>query len=186
LEKRDIIKYTLIRSKRKTLELRLDAEGNAIVRAPLRFAKYRIDEFVAEKSGWIAKNRRKIAEQMENFSGFNPGEIARLKSEAAENFRERVNFFSALMSVTPAKVKISDARTRWGSCSGKNSVNLNWRLMLCPAEIRDYVIIHELAHISHKNHGAKFWARVAEFSPNYKICREWLKVNGGGLMRVEN
>jgi predicted metal-dependent hydrolase len=184
LEKRNIPEYILIRSKRKSLELRLDGAGNAVVRAPLRLAKYKIDDFIVEKAEWIAENRRKLSEQTEKFANFNPKEIARRKAEAAKIFRERVNFFSELMKVKPLSVKISDARTRWGSCSGKNSVNLNWRLTLCPADVCDYVIIHELAHILHKNHGAAFWAFVAEFSPDYALCRKWLKANGGGLMKL--
>ena len=177
--------YTLIRSNRRTMELCLKPDGTVIVRAPLRLAKYRIDEFVNSKSDWIlAKQQRRAERQPPPAPAIDRADIHRQGGNGKTFLRERTAVLSALMNAVPSAVKISDAKTRWGSCSGKNSINLNWRLMLCPPEVRDYVIIHELAHITHKNHGTKFWLHVAEFAPGYKTHRQWLRENGSGLMRM--
>ena len=72
------------------------------------------------------------------------------------------------MQLTPSAVKINSAKTRFGSCSAKNSLNFSCRVMIYPPEIIDYVIVHELAHIKHHNHSRAFYALIAEFSPDYK------------------
>ena len=72
------------------------------------------------------------------------------------------------MELKPAGIKITSAQKRFGSCSGKNSICYSWRLMLYPPEAIDYVVVHELAHIVHKNHSAKFYALVAKYLPDYK------------------
>lgn len=76
------------------------------------------------------------------------------------------------------KLRISSARTRWGSCSGKGTVSFAWRLIMAPPEIIDYVIIHELAHTKEKNHSRAFWNLVAHYIPDYKEKRCWLRANG--------
>ena len=77
--------------------------------------------------------------------------------------------------LTPAGVKVTGAKTRWGSCSGKNRICLSWRLMERPREVIDYVIIHELCHTEHHDHSKGFWALVESFLPNYRALRRELK-----------
>lgn len=87
---------------------------------------------------------------------------------AAEYLPERVRYFARIMGVQPSAVKISNARKRWGSCSGKNSLNFAWRLMMTPPECVDYVVVHELAHIREHNHSPEFWAIVEDVMPDYR------------------
>lgn len=82
--------------------------------------------------------------------------------------------FAGQMGVTPAAVKINGAKTRWGSCSGKNSINFSWRLAMAPPAVIDYVVVHELAHIREHNHSDRFWAVVAEVLPDYQARRQGL------------
>ena len=77
-----------------------------------------------------------------------------------------------------AKVRITSARTRWGSCSGKNNLNFTYRLCMAPLDIVDYVVAHELAHLKVRNHSKDFWQVVAQLKPNYKANRDWLRKNG--------
>ena len=77
--------------------------------------------------------------------------------------------------LTPAGVKVTGAKTRWGSCSGKNRICLSWRLMERPREVIDYVIIHELCHTEHHDHSKGFWALVESFLSNYRALRRELK-----------
>ena len=100
-----------------------------------------------------------------------------LKQQATSIICERVKRYAQTMGVTPREVKMSDARARWGSCSSINNLNFTWRLILCPLSAIDYVVVHELSHITYKNHSSAFWARVKTVLPHYKIEQDWLKAN---------
>ena len=86
------------------------------------------------------------------------------------------------MGVTVSNITMRNQKTRWGSCSSKGNLNFNCLLMLCPEEIRDYVVVHELAHLKELNHSPDFWAQVAEILPDYKERRKWLGDNGGAMI----
>jgi predicted metal-dependent hydrolase len=81
------------------------------------------------------------------------------------------------MGVEYSSIKMSDAQRRWGSCSAKNALNFAWRLVMCPLSVIDYVVVHELSHITYKNHSTKFWSRVATVMPRYREALEWLRLN---------
>jgi predicted metal-dependent hydrolase len=88
---------------------------------------------------------------------------------------DRVAYFARLMGVSPAAVKVNGAKTRWGSCSAKKSVNFSWRLVLADDTVIDYVVVHELAHITQMNHSERFWSAVEDVLPNYRERRKQLK-----------
>jgi len=100
---------------------------------------------------------------------------------ALELLNRRALIYSKLLGVSYSKLKLSSAKTRWGSCSSKGNINLNWRLIMAPLEIFDYVVVHELAHLIEPNHSQRFWYHVHRILPNYKNCRKWLKENGYSL-----
>lgn len=104
--------------------------------------------------------------------------IAWMQGEAAGILAERVPLYAGRMEVRYSSVKLSGAKTRWGSCSAKDKLRFAWRLAMCPLPVIDYVVVHELCHVAHKNHGAVFWASVRAAFPNYKQQRDWLKANG--------
>ncbi len=82
------------------------------------------------------------------------------------------------METSYKKVGVTSAKTRWGSCSADNSLRYTFRLLYCPKEIIEYVVVHELAHTRHKNHSARFWQEVERYIPDWKIRRKWLKSRG--------
>ena len=84
--------------------------------------------------------------------------------------------YAAIMNVTPAAVKINSAKTRWGSCSDKNSVNFSWRLIMADEDVIDYVVVHELSHIKEHNHSARFWSVVEGVLPDYMARKKKLKL----------
>ena len=86
------------------------------------------------------------------------------------------------VGVTPTVVRVRELGRRWGSCSAKGVVDLHWAIMLLPAHVADYVIVHELAHLRELNHGAGFWHLVAEVMPDYRQHRLWLKRHGHGFV----
>ncbi len=102
-------------------------------------------------------------------------------SRAKIVFPNRVAYFAELMNLQPGKIKLSNAAKRWGSCSRKNNINLSWRLIMAPVEILDYVIVHELTHVVHKNHSVKFWDLVEAYLPDFKSRRKWLRNYGHEL-----
>jgi len=88
---------------------------------------------------------------------------------------KRVNLYANQMGTYPIAVKINSAKTRWGSCSNKKSINFTWRLIMADDDVIDYVVVHELAHLTEMNHSQRFWAVVEKELPNYKECRVKLK-----------
>ena len=100
-----------------------------------------------------------------------------LKEQAMQIISERVALYANIMGVTPGTIKLSEAKARWGSCSTKNNLNFAWRLIMCPLSAIDYVVVHELSHITYKNHSPAFWTRVKTVLPTYEDNQEWLKVN---------
>lgn len=100
------------------------------------------------------------------------------KTQSKALLPARVSALKATVGVTPARVTIKDQSSRWGSCSSRGNVNLNWRLILCPPAVMDYVIIHELCHLKVHSHSAEFWRLVASMVPDYKACKQWLNASG--------
>ena len=103
------------------------------------------------------------------------------KNQAFNVFSERTAWFGAHYGFTYAQIRISSARTRWGSCSSLGTLSFTWRLVMAPLSVIDYVIIHELVHTVEKNHAAGFWNKVQSIIPDYKQKRAWLKTNGHTL-----
>ena len=96
--------------------------------------------------------------------------------ELAKKFlTQKALIYSKKMSVRPSAIKINSAKTRWGSCSGKDSINFSWRLIMADDDVIDYVVVHELAHIREHNHSPLFWAVVASVLPDYKARQDKLK-----------
>ena len=97
------------------------------------------------------------------------------RREAEKLIRKRTNELCARLGVTYGRLSIRGAKTRWGSCSQKGNLNFNWKLLMVPELVIDYVIIHELAHLKEMNHTKKFWNLVAQHCPQWRKHRRWLK-----------
>ena len=109
-----------------------------------------------------------------------PSDVGRLlekalREKALSVFSERYHLFAKRLGVTPPPLSLSSARTRWGSCSLRSGIRLNWRLIFFPLASIDYVVAHELAHLHEMNHSQRFWALVAELYPDFRQAREELK-----------
>lgn len=110
---------------------------------------------------------------------------AYFKQQARAYISARVAYQAARLRLKPAGIRITSARTRWGSCSASDNLNFTWRLVMAPPEVIDYVVVHELIHLTVKNHSRAFWLRVASAYPAYQTARQWLKHNGAAL-NIEN
>ncbi|QLY25282.1 M48 family metallopeptidase [Bdellovibrio sp. KM01] len=97
------------------------------------------------------------------------------KREAIKLLTQKVNHWANLMKLYPSQLKFREQKTRWGSCSSRKVLNLNWRLIVFSEEVMDYVVVHELAHLKHMDHSPKFWGVVEEFIPDYSRIVKTLK-----------
>ena len=107
--------------------------------------------------------------------------VAWYRSAARHHVSKRIDHFAGLVGRTPSRLTIRGQKTRWGSCSALGTVSINWRLMQASAEIIDYVIVHELCHLLHRDHSTRFWREVGRIMPNYQQLRRDLRAFGLSL-----
>lgn len=100
-----------------------------------------------------------------------------MKQQAAYLIEESLTHYAELLAVEYEDYKLSNARTRWGTCNSNHILRFSWRLVMCPQEILDYVVVHELSHIGCMNHSKVFWKRVEQILPDYKERRKWLRTH---------
>lgn len=160
--------YTLKRQKRKTLSLQINDDLTLTVKAPFFVTKQEIDKFVLNHTDWLEKKLGQLQEREKIKANLTDEKIAELKEKAVRIIPKRVEYYSHLMGLVPTGVKITSARKRFGSCSGKNSLCFSYILMLYPIEAIDYVVVHELAHIRHHNHSREFYKLIEKYMPDYK------------------
>ena len=167
----------IIYSNRKTLSLEVDAQKGVVVRAPRRASRKEIERFVASHEQWICRAQEKVRLREQNRPLYpeSEAEIARLKAQAAQVLPARTAYYAELLGVQPTKVGITRAKKRFGSCSGKNAINYSCFLMLYSPRAIDYVVVHELCHIRHKNHSRAFYAMIESIMPDYKQREKELK-----------
>ena len=167
--------YELIRSNRRTVALEVTREGRVIVRAPKSMARKDIDAFVEKHRQWLDQHLAKQQLWQQTHPEPTPEEQAAYIAKAKDLLPQRVAHYGQIMGLTPAGITVTAARTRFGSCSPKNRLCFSWRLMAYPDEAIDYVVVHELAHMVHRNHGPEFHALVERILPDHRQRRNLLK-----------
>lgn len=167
--------YELIRSDRTTIALEVTRDGRVLIRAPRHLPQARIDAFFNAHQDWLQthleQNRQWQAAHPEPTEAEMQVLIARAKAEIPPKVRR----YAAIMGLHPTGITITGARTRFGSCSPKNRLCFSWRLMAYPEEAIDYVVVHELAHLVHRDHSPAFHRLVASILPDADVRRAMLK-----------
>ncbi len=179
------VPVNVIKSKRKTISIQLKP-NEIIMRVPSRLSQKEILTFLNEKSAWIEKHKKLIAEReekSEKLPKFSAEEIQALADKALKVIPEKVQHYAAIVGVNYGRITIRNQRTRWGSCSSKGNLNFNCLLMLAPDEVIDSVVVHELCHRKHMDHSGAFYAEMVRAYPKYRECHKWLKENGNSLLR---
>ena len=105
-------------------------------------------------------------------------------AEARDLLTAKTSHWAGVLGVNPQRIFIREQKSRWGSCSSRGNVNYNWRLIMAPPAVVDYLVVHELCHMKQPNHSPAFWSLVAEAAPDYKEHRRWLRKNGALLTRL--
>jgi len=107
------------------------------------------------------------------------------RREARDHLQDRIDYYATEMDVDPSRLELRNQRTRWASCSVQRTLSFNWRLIMAPPDVIDYVVIHELAHLRERNHTHRFWQLVGQYDQEYEHHVEWLKENGVQLIFTE-
>ncbi|MFC1568317.1 M48 family metallopeptidase [Candidatus Margulisiibacteriota bacterium] len=168
--------FQLIRSRRRSLALIVTQDAKLVIRAPHRLPEIDIHKFVRAKRRWIARKMAQAASRP-RLPVLTPAQEQDSRELAKKIIPQRVKYYSEMTGLKPACVRISSARKRWGSCGAKGTLNFAWRLVLAPPPVIDYVVVHELVHLVERDHSRRFWSRVGEVMPDYKVQRRWLRSN---------
>lgn len=165
----------VIRSRRRTVSLEIQRDLSVLIRAPLGMPEEEISRFLERHRDWLARHLEEARARQVRHPEPSPEQAEALIRRAKEILPGKVAHYAAEMGLYPTGITITGARTRFGSCSPKNRLCFSWRLMDYPEEAIDYVVVHELAHIRHKNHGSQFHALVASVLPDHRERRALLR-----------
>lgn len=167
----------IIRSDRTTTALQITKDLTVRIRAPKAATDAELYAIAEKHADWIEKH---MQIQKQRNEARTPYEISEEDAEALKALARRVippkvEHYAKLMGVKPKSVKITSAHSRFGSCSGQNGLCFSYILMRYPDEAVDYVVVHELAHIKHHNHGRSFYALIGKYMPDYKQREKMLR-----------
>ena len=156
--------------------IRVEHDGRVRVTIPRGGSKREADAFVRRQTEWVARQRARLVP-----SALGVDERRELRERARRELPARLLEMAAERGMAVGRVSIRNQRTRWGSCGRDGHISLNWRLVLMPPAVRDYVLIHELMHLRRLDHSPAYWRLVAEACPGYREARQWLRANGPAL-----
>ena len=182
------VEIIIKKSFRKTISLSIEDDGVVLVRAPRFLGQKQIEKFINEKSSWLKKSLKKMSDRQAKAKRFNelldPNKLKEYRERARTLLTDRTDYFAEKHKLDYSRIRISTAKTRWGSCNRHNGLNFNWKILFAPPEVQDYLVTHELAHTVHKHHQKKFWLLVEKMHPRYKESRKWLRQNAHLLEKV--
>ncbi|HKK54113.1 MAG TPA: M48 family metallopeptidase [Patescibacteria group bacterium] len=169
------IKYKIINSyKAKHLRLALYLDKSIVITKPFLCSQKTAEKFINSKKNWIEKKLQHF-DKLPQKRKFSREHYLKNKESARKIIKNKVDKYSKELALDYRKISIRDQKTRWGSCSKDANLNFNYKIILLPEHLQDYIIIHELCHLQELNHSKKFWDLVATICPDYKKHRRELK-----------
>lgn len=186
----ETIPCTIHFSDRKSISIQIKEDATVHVRVPFYTGPGAARRFIEEKREWIRINHQKMCSRLaENAEpALSPAQQKqteilkkRFLNAAKTYFPRRCAELQKLTGGVYDKISIRNQKTRWGSCSQTGTLSFNYRLMMAPPQVSDYVIVHELCHLTHMNHSDAFWKKVADVMPDYAVHRRWLREHGHEL-----
>jgi len=160
----------------KRYVLRLDPHGRVRVTIPRGGSRREASAFAERHREWIARERRRLAER-----SVVQADRSTLEPRARLELPPRLLELAARFGLTVTRVSIRNQRTRWGSCGRDGHICLNWRLLLMPDWVCEYVLVHELMHLRRMDHSPSYWRLVSGAYPRYREARQWLRAHGEAL-----
>lgn len=228
--KGSMVDYELIKSNRKSIEIRLKSNGQVIIKGPKHMLKDQCEKILEQKWDWILENLQKFNERQsqENHRQYKDKEvfnilgekvtikllrqslntsklkklsgewifsipedwdkekiievlISHFKTSLKQYLETRIRYYEPMFSKKVKSLTIRNQSTKWGSCSSKQGLNFNYRLIFAPLEIIDYLVVHEMSHLEHMNHSKSYWKKVCSVMSDYEKKDQWLKNNGHKL-----
>ena len=173
--------YELKFSARRTLALEISRDARLIVRAPRGTRRADIERFVAAHEAWISEKLHAAKQRTAAFDALHDAEIAALRAHAEAELVPLTAHYAEKMGLSPRRVRITAAKSRFGSCGKDGNICYSWRLMLYPAAAREYVVVHELCHLVHFDHSRAFYALLESVLPDYRSRRALLKMPAENL-----
>ena len=171
------MEYEILRSARRSVAISIK-DGRVILRAPFILTDKDGEKIIKDNEKWIISKLEEYKIRKAKEDGISEEKIKELRKSAKVYFKDKIEKFSKIMNLNYGRMTITGARTRFGSCSSKGNISFSYRLMLYPEAAREYVVVHELAHLLEMNHSKRFYSIVERYLPDYKERRKLLK-NGG-------
>lgn len=168
------MEYEIIRSNRRTVAISVK-DGKVILKAPLKLRDSDAKRIIKKHEGWILSKLQSYKNKSIKEPSLTEMEIKTIKKEAKAYFKTLIDNYSSIMGLKYSRMTITSAKTRFGSCSSNGNICFSYRLMLYPEEAREYVVVHELAHLVEMNHSERFYAIVERYIPDYKQRRKKLR-----------
>ncbi len=162
----------------RRLRIIIRPDGRITVSVPTRISQKVINNFLIEKKEWIEKILSKCKPENPQNKLNAEKEYILNKANALRLARKKIAFFAEKYNLKPKKIFIRNQSTRWGSCSAKGNLNFNYRFVFLPENLQDYLIVHELCHLTEMNHSDRFWSLVGQTIPDYKKRRTALRKTG--------
>lgn len=169
--------YTLRKSKRaKHLRLRIYGDGRVVMTAPWWLSGSAIEKFFLDKSDWIREKLDALQSVRPQASKkYTRRDYLARKEEARVLVTERIAQYNAHYGFALNRISIRHQKTRWGSCSSRKNISINYKIVYLPRAMQDYLIVHELCHLKELNHSPRFWSLVGEMVPNYREIERALR-----------
>ena len=166
--------YEILYSARKTVSIKIE-QGKVIVKSPIGVSKKEINSILEKHEAWIKKAISREKNKREKYETFNDSEVKLLKKQAKAYLTAVCERYAEKMGLSYNRITITSAKKRFGSCSSNKNISFSYLLMLYPEAAREYVVVHELAHLLEMNHSKKFYAIIEKYMPDYRERRKLLK-----------
>lgn len=171
----DAPRYFVRHRRARRYILRVDPDGRVRVTIPRGGSRRDAEAFADRNSSWVHGQLSRLRAALPR------DDNKAMRARARQELPPLLRIWAAKLGLAVSSVAVRNQRTRWGSCGRDGGICLNWRLLLMPDWVRDYVLVHELMHLRRMDHSPRYWALVAMAYPAYREARAWLRLNGAGL-----
>jgi predicted metal-dependent hydrolase len=157
----------------RIVPLDVSGDGRVVLTVPSRGSVRKGERFLAEHAGWVVASLDRLASIPPGLLRPDPEGYRKRRDEAIRFVREKTEYWNRFYGFEYGRITVRDQRTRWGSCSRNGNLSFNWKLILLPEAMADYVVVHELCHLAEFNHSDRFWDLVARAIPSpRRVARE--------------
>jgi predicted metal-dependent hydrolase len=156
--------------------LRVESDGRLRVTIPRGGSRREAEAFIQRNSDWVVRERTRAQAEIRPLENDKA-----LRQQARRELPARLLELAARHGLAVTRVSVRNQRSRWGSCGRDGHICLNWRLVVMPPSVRDYVLVHELMHLRRMDHSPAYWRLVADACPDYRTARDWLRRHGPSL-----